>query len=505
LTSLEGERLTVFTAHPEAIDRAAFVAISPHHPEIERWNSAARSNEQTGPSPEASAGGNAEGEDVLLETDLVVTGAGTESPLPVVVSSIVDARFGPTAVLGIPAVDEVDAELAKRMRPPSGMSWRIKDKGPSSPRSTRRYGERDLPISQRRAWGTPIPVVDCKACGAVAVAVADLPMWMPQGPEVTDGTGDAGQAPTDVLACPCPRCGAPARRQLETLSPRFDGLWQWMAPCLATGATDADAPTTSPLENRELERWLPAALLICDADAGEAVFDRRALAKTLRDLGPLSCLPDGEPFAGVTMHGPMSVPDSQQPLDLDALIEEVGADAVRLAILYGAAPANALTWTDHSLRFCHRWLCRLWEFAQERLSALADDTEAGERHAGGEDAEGAIVARGRLTKWSGIATLRITENLEGSRMHRAVANAITFLTRIEEFERQAIEGREELGPRDARASAEALLVLVRLLAPLAPHIAQELWSVAGRESAVQSAPWPRPRSKSQSTAERGAM
>src|SRR5262249_59037892 len=125
--------------------------------------------------------------------------------------------------------------------------------------------------------------------------------------------------------------------------------WQGMAPCLLADAIaaaaageeeeeeeeddDDDAPTTSPLENPELARRLPAALLVRDADAGEAVFDQRAMAKMLRDLGPLAFLSDGEPFAGVTMHGPMLVADSQQPLDLDVLIGEVGADAVRLAIL----------------------------------------------------------------------------------------------------------------------------------------------------------------------------
>jgi leucyl-tRNA synthetase len=467
VASLDGASLTVFTPHAEAFKRAEFVAISPNHPDIEQWIS----------TSELQTGG-------MTETGRLVSGAGTGSPLAVIVSATVDARFGPTAVLGIPAVDETDAKLAQQMKPSPATSWQVKDKGSPSLRPAQRYSERDVLISHPCGWGAPIPVVHCETCGTVPVAIEDLPVQLPEKLNL-EVTGNPLEQSEEFLACACPRCSAPARRESETLQPHFDGLWQWLAPCLAP-----EARAESPFENSELERWLGAARLIREVDPDGLLFDQRVTAKALRDIGPLAFLTDGEPFAGVTIHGPVLMPDSHNEdisdldkPDLDKLIGEVGADALRLAILHGAAPANALTWTDHTLRFCQRWLSGLWEYATPRLQALAELGEA-------NDEQAPRAGRGRLAKWSRIATERITENLADERPHRATGNAMTFLARIKDFERQAIERHGALSASDSRALANALLLFAQLLAPLAPHISQELWASAGREGFVARAPWP---------------
>jgi leucyl-tRNA synthetase len=334
----------------------------------------------------------------------------------------------------------------------------------------------DIPLSQPQAWGTPIPVIQCEACGAVPVPADQLPVLLPEDLRPT-GTGNALKHNEDFLACTCPTCDAPARRETDTLDPYFDRLWQWLTPCVPPGTTK------NLFDHPELARWLPAEQAIVGPDDGGLLFDRRASAKALRDCGLLSQLDADEPFAAVAMHQSVKQANPRERIHLDGLIKHSGADALRLTLLFAAAPSTVLPWSARTLQYCHGWLGSFWSYALPRLQAL-DDLPAV------DDRQGAVALQGRLGRWSGIAVERVTENFEGLRTHRAVRNVMTLQLRIEDFEQRVIDQYGQLTPVDSRASADALVTAVQLLAPLAPHIAQELWAAAGQDGFVAATTWP---------------
>jgi leucyl-tRNA synthetase len=156
---------------------------------------------------------------------------------------------------------------------------------------------------------------------------------------------------------------------------------------------------------------------------------------------------------------------------------------VRLAVLYAAAPTNILTWTDQALQYCHRWLHNFWQYALPRLEGVGAVPEP-------DPEEGAEKLRRRLDNWHGVAVRRITENMEGLETHRAARNVMTLVERVRDFERRVLRQQDSLTPSDSHALQRALLDAVIMLAPLAPHIAEELWAAAGQEGLVCNAAWP---------------
>ena len=354
--------------------------------------------------------------------------------------------------------------------------WRLRLGAYVQQSDKRLSGTHDIVLSHPQAWGTPIPVIQCEACGAVPVPAKDLPVRLPDDLRPTTA-GNALKNNKDFLACNCPRCSAPARRETDTLNPYFDRLWQWLAPCVNL------AGTKTLFDDPELARWLPARQAILAADDGELLFDQRAIAKALRDCGLLAQLQGDEPFASVTMHQSVHQANPKERIHIDGLIKRSGADAFRLALFFAAAPPNVLPWNARTLQYCYGWLSSFWAYALPRLQALEDLPEA-------DDGEGAVALRGRLSRWSGVAAARVTENLEDVRVHRAVRNVMTLLLRIQDFEQRVIHQYGELTAADISALAEALITAVQLLAPLTPHIAEELWAVAGRDGFVAAASWP---------------
>lgn len=461
VASLDGLPLTVFTPHDKAIRKAEFVAMSPNHPDIAQWISSL-------PDPDLRPG-------VALDTGHLISGVGTDAPIPVIVSAAIEAQFGPTAVLGIPSIDKDDAELAAQLPPPAASAWKITDKGPTSVRPARRCIDRQVVISQPRGWGTPIPIVNCKKCGTVPLSPVDLPVRLPEYPKESPA-GNPLVDDEEFLLCPCPRCSRPARRETETLRPDFDALWHWIAPCVQhTGG--------GPFDDPELTHWLPAARAVRGVDGGGLLSDQRASTGALRDCGLLSQLPDSEPFVSVTMHEHVQKGRPKEVNHLNSLIKSTGADSARLMVLYGAAPSTVLTWRGHTLRYCHKWLTSFWDYALPRLRTLPALPET-------DDSQGAAALRGRLQRWCRTAIVRITENYENVEIHRAIRNVMMLFVRIQDFEQRVIDRQGKLTESDERALAEAILTAVQLIAPVTPHIAEELWAAAGRKGLLAEASWP---------------
>ncbi|HEX5762816.1 MAG TPA: class I tRNA ligase family protein [Solirubrobacterales bacterium] len=479
--------LTAFTPHGDAVAAASFVLLSPRHPQIERW---ATEPEAVAQLDELRSGGwERSARDAsavpLIDTGRSVKGSGGND-LPVLLSPLVDARYGPTAALGIPSADEADEAIAARVDRVTATTTELPPFS-GEVRAARRYRASDFSISRQRYWGTPIPVIHCERCGAVPVPVEDLPVRLPRDVEPT-GQGNPLAERPDFVEAPCPKCESPARRETDTLDCHFDALWLWVP-----AAVPPEAREDEMFSHPDLERWLPSERLVAGNDSGSFVFDQRVVTKALRDLGPFSFLSDGEPFAGCLFHE-MVVADGRKMskhlgnvVDPDELVGEHGADTLRLAILYAAGPAKALNWNDGAIRFASRFLRNLWDYTHGRLAAAAD--AAGDAEAAADTA----FLRERLGKWCDNGVERITADLEELQMHKAVRNVTRLLERIQDYEKRIVKRRGQLDRQDFEALLEALALLARVLWPFAPHAAERLLIALGAEEGAElGAPWPAP-------------
>ncbi len=482
----KGEPFIAFTPHGDSVAAASFLLLSPRHPEVEAWASDPAVGEQL---DELRSGGWERSARDAKSVPLVDTGATAIAPwsgaeLPVIVSPLVDARYGPTAALGVPAVDEADAAIAARLER-VGEDAPAAAGAPPEARAAVRYRAADFSISRQRFWGTPIPIVHCEACGPVPVPEADLPVVLPRDIEPT-GEGNPLAERAGFVEVGCPRCGEPARRETDTLDCHFDALWLWV-PSAVPPAARAEQMFSHP----DLQRWLPSERLVAGADSGGFVFDQRVVTKALRDIGPFAFMEEGEPFTGCLFHE-MVIADGRKMskhlgnvVDPDELVEQYGADTVRLAVLYAAGPAKTLNWNDGALRFAARFLHNVWNYAQQRFATVGEATE---------DAEAATdteFMRERLAKWCDNGLERITADLEELQMHKAVRNVTRLFERIQDFEKRVVKRRGGLSRADAEAQVRALVLLARTLAPFAPHIAEALLLAAGEEDGDGlPGPWP---------------
>jgi leucyl-tRNA synthetase len=482
-----GAPVPVFSTHAERLGEARFVLVSPRHPEVERWAAEGSVREQL---DELRSGGWERSARDAKAVPLIDTGTSLGGPggveLPVYVSPIVDARYGPTAALGIPSADEADEALAERLErlAPEGSAAALADVG-ATPAT--RYRAADFSIGRQRYWGTPIPVILCDECGPVPVPVEQLPVVLPRDIQPT-GEGNPLAERPDFVEVECPRCGGAARRETDTLDCHFDALWLWVP-----AAVPPEARAEQMFSHPDLRHWLPSERLVAGNDSGSFVFDQRVVTKALRDIGPFDFIEDGEPFAGCLFHE-MVVADGRKMskhlgnvVDPDALVAEHGADAVRIAILYAAGPAKTLNWNDGAMRFANRFLRNLWNYAIERVAAVADapvDEEA-------ESDTGFM--RERLDKWCESGVERITADTADLQMHKAVRDLTRLFERIQDFEKRVLKRRGQLSRADSEALVEALVLLLRVLAPFAPHFSEGLLLAAGREDDVsQLGNWPGP-------------
>jgi len=508
LRAPDGDSLTVFTPHADALGDARFVLMSARHPDVERWASTAAVREQL---EQLRSGGwersSREAETIpVIDTGRVLLGPyGAE--LPVLVSPLVDSRFGATVVLGVPANDRTDEVVARRLGLdvadyadlPDGVdvSARPSD-GELQSRPAMRYRASDFVISRQRSWGTPIPIVYCEQCGTVPVPREQLPVLLPLDIRPT-GAGNPLAELEEFVQTTCPSCGGPARRETDTLDCHFDALWLWIPACVPPEAREDSLEAILALP--DLRHWLPSERLVAGSDSGNFVFDQRIVTKALRDIGPLAFLADGEPFAGCLFHE-MVIRDGRKMskhlgnvVDPDELIGRFGADTVRLAVLYAARPQRSLNWSDSAVLRCNRFLTQVWDYSHAKLAEV-DGAREGTSTGTAPDGDGAPVRdttehlRLKLSKWCDTGAEKITEDMEQLEMHTAVRNVMRLFDRIKDFEKRVVARQGQLGPADLGALTDALTVLVQLLGPFVPHLAEELWIAFGQDEHCAQTPWP---------------
>jgi leucyl-tRNA synthetase len=523
--------IEVFTTRPDTIFGASFVAIAPGHPLAGAIG--ASDPEAAAFIAECRAGGTSAADLEAAEkkgfrtAEEVIHPLDPDWRLPVYIANFVLMDYGTGAIFGVPAHDQRDFEFAskyglpiRRVVAPSidAASSSIGSEADTTPgvavnsrfldgktseeaaaeiigraetagwgHGTTAWRLRDWGVSRQRYWGTPIPIVHCDACGAVAVPREQLPVVLPE-----DVTFDQPGNPLDRhdrwRNVPCPSCGGPARRETDTLDTFVDSSWYFIR--------FASQPIDAPFDKAEADSWLPVDQYIGGVE--HAILHLLYARFWTRALNRIGRIGIEEPFKGLFTQGmvthetyragdgswlsPTEVTrngddwvhvESGQPvtlgrvekmskskrntIDPEPIIARYGADAVRWFMLSDSPPERDLEWSEGGIEGAARFVQRVWKLASTD-QAMDGSDEA-------------------LDKKLHRAIAAVGEALDGLQFNKAVAQLYELVSAI-----------EKAGA--SRSRSDAIRSLVRLVAPMAPHLAEECWEALGGEGLVAMAEWP---------------
>lgn len=564
-TTESGATITVFTTRPDTIHGATYVVLAPDHPLVAELTTddcrlsvtafcdlVSRQSEQERTAEDRPKRG-------------VPIGAWARNPasgerIPVWIADYVLADYGTGAVMGVPAHDQRDFAFARQYELPvcrvvipegsdphayEGQAWTeagvligsgsfdglttaeaksaivawAEEQGWGQGRV--QYRLRDWLISRQRYWGCPIPVIHCDSCGVVPVPDDQLPVELPRDIPLSGKGGTPLARLESWVNVPCPRCGAPAKRETDTMDTFMCSSWYYLR--YSDPHNDQ-----RPFGRDAVDRWLPVDQYVGGIEhAILHLLYSRFFTKVLRDRGLLGF---SEPFArlltqgmvqGITYRNPQTgqyvapaqVADPSDPrdpvnggvlevfyekmskskhngVDPAVVIDRYGADTARMFILFKAPPEKDLEWDDADVEGQYRFLQRLWRLVDAahgrglRLSGPGAPQQEAPEAASLSDGEREL----RRAVHTAIAA--ISEDLEGELQ---LNTAVSELMKLSNALAAHLEGA---GPAVA---TEALATLLILLAPFAPHLAEELWQKLngqaegqpiGAEASVHAQRWP---------------
>jgi len=375
------------------------------------------------------------------------------------------------------------------------------------------YRLRDWGISRQRYWGTPIPVIHCQSCGAVPVPDEDLPVVLPEIPEWKGQTGSPLGQVEEWVNVPCPRCGKPARRDTDTMDTFVDSSWYFLRYLDPRNEN-------APFDREVADYWMPIDLYIGGVEhaVGHLIYFR-FWTMFLHDLGLLGVEEPAErlftqgmvlgrsyrcpvhdyqdpgkvdpadprcPECGAPLEGRVEKMSKSKlnVVDPDELIERYGSDAMRLFSLFGGPPVKDLEWSEQGIEGTHRFVhrvARLFDRLAPVVGALPVPPDDPAAVAADPEAKG-------LRRLVHVTIERVTRDIDREfQLNTAIAAQMELVNELYRL----TEGKE-IDPATplAMALAEALDVLVRLLAPFAPHLAEEMNARLGRRELVARRPWP---------------
>jgi leucyl-tRNA synthetase len=559
-------RLYVFTTRADTIMGATFCAVAAEHPLASQ---AARGNPQLAAFiDECKRGSVMEADLATMEKRGMPTGFAVTHPLTgaqvdVWVGNYVLMSYGDGAVMGVPAHDERDMAFAHKYGLPIRQVIAPKDPAALAPfdagawqawyadktigvcvnsgqydglpyqaavdaiaadlaamglgEKTTTYRLRDWGISRQRYWGTPIPIIHCERCGEVPVPDEDLPVMLPEDC-IPDGSGNPLAKRDDFLRVDCPRCGAPARRETDTMDTFVDSSWYFMR------YTCPDAPTM--IDGRDAH-WMPMDQYI--GGISHAILHllyARFWTKVMRDFGMVAY---SEPFTRLLTQGMVLAHafyrrndkggiDYVPPPDVEILrneqgaivggrskidglpveygglgtmsksklngvdpqdmIDRYGADAARLFVMFASPPEHTIEWSDTGVEGAHRFLKRLWHFAQARADVLRTADAAFDWR---DAAENVRAARRDIH----LALRQAEYDYERVQYNTVVSAGMKMLNTLE-----AVSGESRGAAAFVR---EGLSILLRVLYPVVPHTAWVLWGdlgFAAHDGDLLDAAWP---------------
>ncbi|MGK7296708.1 MAG: leucine--tRNA ligase [Candidatus Wenzhouxiangella sp. M2_3B_020] len=552
--------MKVFTTRPDTLMGATFMAVAPEHPIARK---AAEQNDDIAAFVRScAAGGVSEADIAVQEKRGIDTGFTAEHPLtgdelPIWIANYVLMAYGEGAIMAVPAHDERDFEFANKyglpirqvIQPASGgeydsSEWhdwytardnvRLVNSGAydgldyeagfdaiaegleTADKGRRRtqYRLRDWGVSRQRYWGCPIPIVHCPDCGDVPVPEEDLPVVLPED-LVPDGSGSPLADCDGFLDCACPKCGAQARRETDTMDTFVDSAWYFMRyPCVDNNEAMVDDRTNA---------WMPVDQYIGGIE--HAILHLLYARFWTRVMNDLDLVDVREPFANLLTQGmvlaetwyrtddqgrrqwfnPSGVDverddkgrivsavlrDDGDPVhfggvekmaksknngvDPAAMVGQYGADTVRLFSMFAAPPEQSMEWSEAGVEGAWRFLKRLWQQVHDHL----EDEAPGELDPSSLSDE-ALDMRRRIHE-----TIRKTSDDYGRRytFNTAIAAIMECSNHLSRF-----RPGDDAGRAVAREGWEAL---VRLIAPITPHVAQALWERLGHDDDILAAGWP---------------
>jgi len=510
---IDEKKIRVFTTRPDTTFGVTFMVLAPEHPlvakltlpekkaEVEDY--IARSRRQT----EIERLSTEKEKDGVFIGTYVINRLNGER-VPVWIADYVLLSYGTGAVMGVPAHDERDFAFAKKydlpirvvIAPPDWQGGEL-DEAYTEPgtmvnsgqfnglpsqqgieavsdflekngwgKRTITYRLRDWLISRQRYWGAPIPMIYCPDCGVVPVPEEDLPVLLPEDAEFKP----TGESPLkyheQFVNTTCPRCGGPAKRETDTMDTFMCSSWYF----LRYASPDCD---TAAFDDR-VRYWLPVDLYTGGAEhAVMHLFYARFFIKALRDMGLVDF---GEPFTRLFNQGIIIVERQKMSksrgnvITPDEYVSELGADAVRAYLMFVAPWEQGGEWNDSGISGISRWLNRLWNLALEIYEHYNKDPIVHEEIT--QKLERALLRDTHQT------IRKVTEDLEKMRFNTMIAALMGFTSRLN-------------GAREGRSVSKgtltrALDTLMLLLAPTAPHLAEELWQRTGHEYSIHNQNWP---------------
>ena len=515
----EGADIVVFTTRPDTLMGVSYVALSSEHALAQK---AAKYSSEV--KDFISACHKTAGDEATLEklekkginTGFFCTHPITHEEIPIWIASFVLMRYGTGAVMCVPAHDKRDYEFSKIyqlaikdvIKPKNSTSDISKcahtDKGilfnsgvfdgldfdsafvaiektlveKKKGRRKTHYRLRDWSISRQRYWGCPIPIINCDKCGSVAVLEKDLPVILPEKVEFTDiGLSPLKNMPHFAHA-PCPKCGSPASRELETFDTFFESSWYYARySCVDS--------TTKMLDERS-HYWLPVDTYIGGIEhAILHLLYARFFHKLLRDEGLVKC---DEPFINLLTQG-MVLKDGVKMsksknniVDPVQMINKYGADAVRLFILFAAPPTQDLEWSNTGLEGAHRFLKKLYRLTLEVINLDKKNNVTAKIHFFHVAAKKLNEEQKKIRKQAHHALAKAHDDLGRRRTFNTVIAAMMALgNTLSKF-----KDNSSLG---LLVRKEALEIILTSLAPIIPHITHHLWFLLGHQRALIDEPW----------------
>ena len=491
-----GDKLRVFTTRPDTLFGATYMVISPEHHLLQDWKPENAAEIKKYQDAAANKTDFERTELVKDKTGVEIKGIRAINPvtnreIPIFISDYVLATYGTGAIMAVPGHDQRDWEFAKKFDLPiievvsggdidkeayedcdtgtmvnSGFindltvgdakikitNWLI-EQGLGEEKVN--FKLRDWVFSRQRYWGEPIPIVYCEKCGYVPLPESELPLVLPDVEKYE--TTETGESPlatmTDWTATICPKCGGPATRETDTMPQWAGSSWYFLR---YTDPENKDA-----LASRDaLDYWMPVNWYNGGMEHTTLhLLYSRFWHKFLYDIG---VVPSSEPYMKRTSHGMILGEDGQKMsksrgnvINPDDIVDEFGADTLRLYIMFIGDFEKAAPWSQNAVKGCKRFLDRVWNLAEKTLDSSDEISAVHE------------MAIHRAIK-------KVGEDIENLKFNTAIA---TLMALVNDYYNNA-------------PTSGDVKVLLNLLSPFAPHIAEELWEAQGFSGYAAEQPWP---------------
>ncbi|WP_058462355.1 leucine--tRNA ligase [Legionella adelaidensis] len=511
------KRLKIYTTRPDTLMGATYLAIAPDHPLAKQAGT--QSAEVQAFLDGCQGVRMAEAELATMEKKGINSGFVAIHPIsgneiPVWIANFVLMQYGSGAVMSVPAHDQRDWEFAQKYQLPlkevikgenqhdykkeaytgegslinslqfDNLSSEEAKKAitlyleeQDAGKATVNYRLRDWGISRQRYWGTPIPMIICEECGIVPVPENDLPVILPENVDFT-GNGSPLAHCAEFLHVQCPKCQQDAIRETDTFDTFVESSWYY-ARFACKGQDNA------MLDDRA-KYWTPVDQYIGGIEhAVMHLLYARFFHKLMRDEGLLN---SDEPFKALLTQGMVLKNGHKMSkslgniVDPNHLIETYGADTARLFVMFASPPEQSLEWSDSGVEGAHRFLKRLWAFCyQHRTNCCEINELMGENaHVNWQVCEPRL-RKARFNVYQIVA--QANHDYERQQFNTVVSGCMKLFNEISSYTLATEE--------DKCFIHNSISILLRLLAPITPHICHHLWQQLGFSKVIIDAPWPK--------------